>query len=105
MESLIGTIIREYIAIVEHLRDSVKLEIINYQLVIDKTKFLKMLNKNLYMKETEKLRIYKQLNFIDSTENKLTKVIYDKEQKKAIRKIVINYKTYEILKEFYSTEN
>lgn len=66
--------------------------------------FYAFLDKNLYIKRNEKLKIYKGLNFIHCNSKSYTSVLYDKETKKAKRMIIINLDTYELIRNLYQTK-
>ena len=94
--NLLDLLLQEYFAIVERLLGKVATE--NEQIVINSSLFYSFLDKNLYIKRNDKLRIYKQLNMIVCNSNGYTSVMYDKETKKTQRKVILNIGTYKILK-------
>lgn len=73
-------------------------------MIIDSTLFYSFIDKNLYLKRNEKLKMFRQLNFIVCNSNGYTSVMYDKEKKKSQRKIIINFDTYRTMKVLYETE-
>lgn len=99
---LLDLVLQEYFAIVEHLKSNMNLT--EDKIVIDNTLFYAFLDKKLYLKRSKKLEIYKQLNLITCNSKGFTSVVYDKETKKSTRKIIINVKTYDILKKLYLVE-
>ena len=94
-------LLQEYFAITEHLISRISAE--NDRIIISNKMFYAFLDRNLYIKRNEKLRIYKKLNFIICNANSYTAVVYDKETKKTKRSIVINFDTYKLLKALYET--
>ena len=95
-------LLQEYLAIMTHLIK--KIATTNNQIIINSTTFYTLLDKNLYLKRREKLKIYRQLNFITCNSKGFTSVIYDKESHQTKRKIVLNLNTYQVLKELSETE-
>lgn len=95
-------ILQEYFAIVEHLKNN------RYEtgdkIIIDNTQFYSLLDKNGYLKRKKKLDIYKQLNLIICNSKGYASVVYDKVEKKSKRKIIVNLKTYDLLKRLYLVE-
>jgi len=98
---LLDIIIQEYIAIVDFwvLNDGVE----NDRIIVEREEFRKALERNAYMTFSEKTKIYKNLNFIIHDKNNYTMPYKDKEQKKTIRKVIINYKAYQTIKHLYET--
>lgn len=94
---LLDLIIAEYIALMDILtkKHSEQSETI----LLDRKDLIKALDKNKYLPSVEKLRIYKQFNMLIASGDGISKVIYDKEQKKTVRKIALNIGTYKKLKE------
>ena len=88
--------IKEYFAIVERL--IVLTEVESNKLIIDSHRFYSFVDKNLYIKRNEKLKIYKQLNLINCNSRGFTSVVYDKETRKTQRKVILNIDSYNILK-------
>lgn len=91
---------QEYFSIIEYLIN--KVDIKDDKIILDNKIFYSFLDKNLYMKRSEKLRIYKQLNLIICGKKGFSMSIYDKDSKKSKRKIVLNMKTYETIKALYT---
>jgi len=99
---LLDLVSKEFIAIVEHLSDKVPIK--DGKIILNSNTFYSLLDTNLYITRKEKLEIYRSLNFIVCNSNGLTSVVYDKETKKTVRKIIINYSTYEVLKKITEIE-
>lgn len=99
---LLDLILTEYIALMGALTK--KYSESSKVILLDRKELTKALDKNKYLPSTEKLRIYKQFNMLTATGEGISKVIYDKEQKKTIRKIALNVETYkkfkDLVKEF-----
>ena len=74
------------------------------QIHLDNNVFYTFLDKNLYIKRNDKLKIYRQLGLIVCNSSGFTSVIYDKETKKSQRKIVLDIVTYKLLRALYETE-
>ena len=92
---------QEYFAIVEYL--IVKMKTDNDKIILNSNIFYPFLDKNLYIKRNEKLKVYKKLNMIICNSNSFTSVMYDKETKKSQRKIIVDLNSYKLLKALYST--
>lgn len=99
---LLELILQEYFAIVEHLKSN--RHVTGDRIILDNTLFYSLLDKNGYLKRKKKLDIYKQLNLIVCNSKGYTSVVYDKEEKKSKRKIIINVSTYDMLKRLYLVE-
>lgn len=91
---LLDLIVKEYISIVELLEEKEAVE--NERIVIDREYFKLMLEKYGYMKFIDKVKIYKSLNFIIHDKNNYTMPV--RENKKTVRKVVINYNVYKVVK-------
>ena len=96
---LLDLVIQEFFAVVEHLMS--KIQSHDNKLVVTSQIVYGLLDKNLYIKRNDKLKIYRQFNFIVCNSNGFTSAIYDKEAKKTKRKIVFDLNTYKILKALY----
>lgn len=96
---LFDLFLQEYFAICEHLKHN--LNIHQNKIVMDNKIFYALLDKNLYLKRNEKLKIYKQLHLINCNSKGFTSVVYDKNSKKSLRKIVLNLDSYYIMKKLY----
>lgn len=83
----------------EHLKNT--LPQVDNKIVIDSKIFYAFLDKNLYIKRNQKLEVYRKLNFIHCNCSGYSSVVYDKKTKKAKRKIIINFDTYELIKKLY----
>ena len=99
--NMLNLIIEEYISIVKILEDSNSVE--NDRIIIEREEFKNLLEKYAYMTFAKKTKIYKALNFIIHDKNNYTMPYKDSEQKKTVRKVIINYATYTIVKEVYNT--
>jgi len=93
---LLELITKEFISIVEGLKDTETVE--NNRIVIDREYFKTLLEKYQYMKFKDKTKIYKDLNFIIHDKNNYTMPYKDKDTNKTVRKVIINYSTYETIK-------
>lgn len=100
--NLFDLIMQEYFAIVNHLLQNLNQK--GKVIIVDSNLFYSLIDKNLYIKRNEKLKTYKQLNLISCNDKGYTSVIYDKDVKKAKRKIVVNLETYRQLKKLYQIE-
>lgn len=87
-------IIQEFLAICAYLRKSGHRPEKGYY-VVSKEVLTKLLNQNKYLPVTEKLKIWKALNWIDADENHMTKRLA--ENGKYVRKIKIYASVYEEL--------
>jgi len=92
----IEVVTNEFISIVDYLVKTKASE--NNRLILEKELFKKLLEKNAYLKFSEKTKIYKQLNFIIHDKNSYTLPYKCKETKKTVRKVVINLETYKLIK-------
>ena len=99
---LFNLIVKEYLSIVGMLEDTHSIE--NNRIVIDRLYFRELLEKYHYMSFKQKTKIYKALNLIIHDKNNYTMPYKDVELKKTVRKVIINYGTYIILKELCDTE-
>lgn len=93
---LFELITKEFIFVVETLLVNEDVE--NNRIIIDKEYFKRLLEKYSYMNFREKVKIYKDLNFIIHDKNNYTLPCREHETGKTIRKVVINYNTYTTLK-------
>lgn len=97
---LIELISKEYITMVETLLEDE--EIINDRIILDKEVFKRLLEKYQYIPFREKTKVYKNLNFIIHDKNNYSMPV--RENDKMVRKVVINYNTYKIVKHIYETQ-
>jgi len=95
-------IIKEYISIVEILQNDYSVE--NNRIVIEREVFKEYLEKYAYMTFSAKTKMYKALNLIIHDSNNYTMPYKDPESKKTVRKVIINYSTYETVKALYETK-
>ena len=99
---LLELIIKEYMSIVGILEETHDIE--NNRIVIDRLYFKELLEKYHYMSFKQKTKVYKALNLIIHDKNNYTMPYKDAELKKAVRKVIINYRTYSTLKELCNTD-
>lgn len=95
--TMLETIMKEFVAIVASLEVSIPIE--NDRLVVDRQVFRTLLEKYSYMTFKSKTKIYKQLNLIIHDKNNYTMPYKDIELNKTVRKVIINYNTYLVIKE------
>ena len=93
---LLDYIVAEYIALMERLIQ--KRPVTSGVILLDRQELTKAFDKNKYLPSTEKLRIYKQFNMLTATGEGISRVVYDKENKKSVRKIALNVDTYLLMK-------
>lgn len=74
---------------------------VDHKIVVDPKVVYKLLDNNLYIKREQKLRIYRQLQFISCNSNSFTSVVYDKATKKAQRRFVFELDTYNLVMSLY----
>ena len=98
---LFDLIIKEYISIVQVLEVDNAVE--NDRIVIEREDFKELLEKYQYVPFRQKTKIYKDLKFIIHDNNNYTMPYKDTELKKTVRKVIINYKTYQTVKYLYET--
>lgn len=96
---MLELVTKEYLSIVETLTETEV--ILNGRIVIEKERFKSLLEKYQYMKFRDKVKIYKDLNFIIHDKNNYTLPV--REHEKTVRKVVINYNAYITLKHLYET--
>lgn len=100
--TLFEFVTKEYFSIIDFLLKK-DIPVIDNKITINSALFYTLLDKNLYIKRQEKLRVYRQLNLITCNSNGFSCVVYDKETKKSQRKIVINLASYKTLKSLICT--
>jgi len=98
---LLEFVVQEFISIVEHLAESEPIE--NDRIVIERDIFKSLLGKYNYMTFQRKTKIYKDLNFIIHDKNNYTMPYKNKQTKKTVRKVIINYRAYQTVKSLYGT--
>lgn len=96
---MLELVAKEYLSIVETLTETEA--IVNGRIVIEKERFKTLLEKYQDMKFKDKVKIYKDLNFIIHDKNNYTLPCRD--TGKTVRKVVINYNAYVTLKQLYET--
>jgi len=100
---MLSLIAKEYIAIVEALEEE-QHEVENNRIVISREEFKEMLERYAFATFSYKTKVYKDLNFIIHDNESYTMPYKDKELKKTIRKVIINYKAYRTVKRLYTTD-
>lgn len=100
--SLLEYIIKEYLSIVEVLEDTEPIE--NNRIILDRDYFKKLLERYTYITFKEKTKVYKDLNFIIHDKNNYTMPYKDRDTKKTVRKVIINYQTYLTVSNYYSKQ-
>jgi len=98
---LFDLLIKEFISIVEMLLQNHPVE--NDRIIIDREEFKQYLEKYAYMSFQGKTKAYKALNFIIHDKNNYTMPYKDTALKKTVRKVIINFSTYKIVKELHET--
>lgn len=93
---LLDYVVTEYVALMDILTQ--KRPVKSGVVLIDRQELTKALDKNKYLPSAEKLRIYKQFNILAATGEGVSRVVYDKENKKSVRKIALNVDTYLLMK-------
>lgn len=93
---LLDYIVTEYVALMDVLTQ--KRPVKSGVVLIDRKELTRALDKNKYLPSAEKLRIYKQFNMLLATGEGVSRVLYDPEKKKTVRKIALNIGTYERMK-------
>jgi len=99
---MLSLIAQEYIAIVEALEQEQDVE--NNRIIINREVFREMLERYAFATFSFKTKVYKDLNFIIHDNESYTMPYKDKELKKTIRKVIINYKAYRTVKRLYNTD-
>lgn len=95
--TLLDLIIKEYISLVDILLIT---EIVdNNRIILEREHFKNLLEKYKYMNFSDKVKVYKDLNLILHDKNNYTMPC--REEKRTVRKVVINYSTYETVKKLY----
>lgn len=100
--TLFELVTKEYFAIIDYLTKK-GMPIIDDKITIKNDLFYALLDKNLYIKRQQKLKIYRQLNLIICNSNGFTCVVYDKATRKTQRKIVLDINSYKTLKTLMTT--
>ena len=97
--SLLEFLLKEYLSIVAKLEETETVE--NNRIIIDRDYFRNLLEKYPYITFRDKTKVYKALNLIIHDKNNYTMPCKVKGTRKTVRKVVINYKTYLIIKSYY----
>ena len=97
--SLLEFLLKEYLSIVAKLEETETVK--NNRIVIDRDYFRNLLEKYPYITFRDKTKVYKALNLIIHDKNNYTMPCKVKGTRKTVRKVVINYKTYLIIKSYY----
>lgn len=96
---MIDNYIKEFIAICEYLKNSEKARLHKGFLIIKKEDLEALLDKNLYETSNNKLKVWKSLQWIETEEQKrITKKVWDPEDKKYKRCIFVVLGVQEALK-------
>jgi len=98
---MLDLIVREYIAIVEALEKENAVE--KERIIITREEFRNKLERYAFATFSYKSKIYKDLNFIIHDSESYTMPYKDKELKKTVRKVIINYRAYQTIKQLYNT--
>jgi len=97
--TLLDNVLKEYILLVEFFEKRYGIE--KERIIIEREEFQKLLEKHNYLTFKEKTRIYKDLNLIIHDKKSYSIPYKDKELNKTVRKVIINYRTYQTIKKFY----
>lgn len=97
--SLLEFLLKEYLSIVAKLEETEMIE--NNRITIERDYFRNLLEKYPYLTFRDKTKVYKALNLIIHDKNNYTMPCKVKGTRKTVRKVVINYKTYLIIKSYY----
>jgi len=100
--NLLNLIAKEYIAIVEALEEEHEVE--KNRIVIEREEFKEMLERYAFATFSYKTKVYKDLNLIIHDNESYTMPYKDKELKKTVRRVIINYKAYRTIKRLYNTD-
>jgi len=95
---LLDVVMEEYLMIVSVLLEDYP--IVSNRIIISREYFKGLLEQNNYMKFKDKTKIYKDLNFILHDKNNYTLPV--KDEKKTVRKVVLNHNTYLTVKSLSS---
>ena len=101
--TLLEDVLKEYLLFVDFFKKKYGVE--KERIIIDKEKFKKLLEKYPYLEFKEKIRIYKDLNLIIHDKKSYSISYRDPILKKTVRKVMINYRTYETIKLFFNKES
>jgi len=99
--TMLDLIVREFISIVQAFEKETDAE--NNRIIAERDIFKKLLEKNAFATFRRKIKIYKDLNFIIHDSESYTMPYKDKDLGKTVRKVIINYKAYETIKQLYTT--
>jgi hypothetical protein len=97
--SLLDMVVKEYIVLVELLEQDLPIE--NNRMILDREHFKGLLEKYGYMTFKQKTKVYKDLNFIIHDKNNYTMPCLDHTLNKTVRKVVINYTTFQTIKHLF----
>jgi len=100
---MLDLIAKEYIAIVELLESEKGYEPQNNRIIIEREEFKILLERYAFATFTYKTKAYKDLNFIIHDNESYTMPYKDKQLRKTVRKVIINYKAYKAIKRLYNT--
>jgi len=94
---LLETYAKEFLAIADYCMKKNEKKTLDY-LIVDKEKVIDLLDHNKYDTATNKLKIWKGLQWIDTDDKKLTKRRYDKGSGTYKTCVYMKLKVYETLK-------
>jgi len=97
--TLLEFVLKEYLSIVKLLEKRYGVE--KERIIVEKEEFKQLLEEYPYIGFKAKTRLYKDMNLIIHDKTSYTIPYKDKELKKAVRKVAINYKTYQTIKFFH----
>ncbi|SFS07981.1 TcpK family conjugal transfer DNA-binding protein [Anaeromicropila populeti] len=95
---LLAAYVKEFVAICDYLAGNEVKQVKGY-FIAERARIEAMLDRNKYDTCQGKLKVWKQLNWIDAEENRYTKRVYDMETKKYIRRMKLSVEVYKTLKE------
>jgi len=101
--TLLEDVLNEYMTFVEIFKHKYGME--KDRIMIDREEFKTLLEKYGYLSFRDKTRIYKDLNLIIHDKKSYSISYKDRVLKKTVRKVAINYRTYETIKLFLSKES
>ena len=95
---LLDLVVQEFISIIEYVQ--LKHDVENNRIILERDEFRNIMEKYGYVTFAKKCSIYKQLNLLVHDGNNYTMPC--KVKGKTVRRVVLNYTTYLILKELYT---
>ena len=94
---MISTYVKEFTAVVKHLKKSEKTLKKGDFLIVKKSIVVEMLEKNAYETAKAKLKVWKGLRWLDADDRRLTKRVTDEETGKQVPILRISLKAYDTL--------